>query len=143
MKWIVAIVAFCYSTTGIAEANGPAWERASKYLCRADKVRVCERHSESCSLQPGAAVFEIDFAAGKFRVFGSEPRFTETITFKRFKPFGSVPDIHFFSLDGGARVMTFGRPDNDVLNPNTIPATFTDTDSSGSVVIHYMRCQAQ
>lgn len=142
------LVALCVSlTAAVASASQvPARVRASAYLCRADRIRICKGEQGLCQVEPGRAVFQVNFVKNTFRAFGSDPKFDEHIVYKGFKDRSDsssfVRDTHYVVLDGGARFIVFGRPDSAPMQGDTVPATFVDADDQG-VITHFLRCQPQ
>ncbi len=138
----IAVLFLSISTSARAEdAHIAAWDRAPSYLCRADKLRICDGESGQCELLAGEAVFTINFKLGTFSAFGSSREFQEHIIFKRFEHY-DFADTHVAMLDGGARMITFGQPGGSTINGDTIPAMFTEV-SDDRVLSHFLRCQPQ
>lgn len=135
-----SIVAVALLATGAD--HRPAWERASAYICRAETLRICVGKSGQCTVEPGRAVMEVDFAANKLHVFGQDRKFDETITQRKHLEMLSG-DLSVISLDGGGRVMNFGPPSGGVpgvTGAGVVPAQFVSADMQ-QVITHFMQCE--
>lgn len=121
-----------------AEAK-PAWDEASKYVCRAEALRDCKASSATCNKEPGTAVFLVDFAAGTFKPFDSDARFAEHIVSKQYKEYSVTPATHVVMLDGGARMLQFTGSLKTNGTSRSIPAVFIAAYGD-EVLTHYLTC---
>ena len=79
----VAAVMAGLATAAEAQQRLAVWERGDVFICRAEVTRVCNGREATCRVTTGTAVFTLNFRENRFRVFGSDERFAETIAMIR------------------------------------------------------------
>ncbi len=139
---LASLISAVLCSTSVYGAGMAVWDRSSNWLCKAEKIRLCAGPDVACRVEPGQAVFQINFDKNTFRPFGTEDEFVEHFVFKKYKDRSENTysrDTHYAALDGGARVLIFGRPDDSLVKQNAISAKFISADDE-DVITHFLRC---
>ena len=141
LRLVTSAMLTCIATPSIAQQA--AWDVASRYVCRADSLRVCRDGRPRCTSEEPLATFVVDFAAGTFRASSVPPERAELIVSKRFQQFESGPSVHVAVMSGGARMLQFhgARRTGGSSGPG-MEATFVSIHGS-TVYINSLFCAEQ